>query len=593
MLFTDSFIDELKQRLPISRVISSKVKLARSGPMLKGLCPFHNEKTPSFTVHDHKAMYYCFGCHASGDVIRFVTETENIGFNEAVKKLAAMAGMELPKFSKKEQEAEKQRASLIDVVAKANEWFAKQLKLSTNYHALEYLQKRGLNEHDIKTFSLGYSPAKGLLSFLNKSGFNEDLAVEAGLAIKTENNDYIERFRNRVIFPIHNQKNQVVGFGGRTLSAEIMPKYLNSPETPLFKKNNLLYAANIAYKHSIKSERVIVVEGYMDAIYMHKAGLQETVAALGTAFNAKHLQLLWRLANEPVLCFDGDTAGKKAMLKAAHTALPILEPGLTLKFCFLPQGKDPDELIRQNGASYINNLVNNSSNLADFIWNNELELSKPNSPERRALFEHKIYEYVKQIKNPIVATHYRQFMRDKLWQEFNQRKTYQKSIVRKAQNLPLIANLSTKERLNYSLFAQIILRHELLEDPFIFENFTHFETENSELEDLRAIIYDYYENNEDKALNDLLIENNLGKLLEFLCGNESSFVDQISKSNLETAKIIWILTYKKYTLELLKNEYNQLMLKVNNDNKIYSKTEELKKSIDALAQEISQTENNL
>ena len=322
MFFTDSFIDELKQRLPISRVISSKVKLSRSGPMLKGLCPFHNEKTPSFTVHDHKSMYYCFGCHASGDIIKFITETEKLNFNEAVKQLAAMAGMELPKLSKKDLAFEKQRTSLIEIVAKAGEWFAKQLKLSNNYQALEYLKKRGLNEHDIKIFSLGYAPAKGLISFLEKSGFSVNLAVEAGLAIKTENNDYIERFRNRIIFPIRNQKGQIVGFGGRTLSTEIMPKYLNSPETPLFKKNNLLYAADIARNYSIKSDKVIVVEGYMDAIYMHKAGLQETVAALGTAFNAKHLQLLWGLANEPVLCFDGDSAGRRAARKALDGALP-------------------------------------------------------------------------------------------------------------------------------------------------------------------------------------------------------------------------------------------------------------------------------
>ncbi len=405
MFFPDSFIDELKQRLPVSKVVATKVALKRYGTALKGLCPFHKEKTPSFTVQDHKGIYYCFGCHASGDIIQFISETEKLDFSEVIGQLANLAGMQLPKHSPVEQKREERKIGLLEIIAKANEWFGRQLKLSTNHHAYEYFQNRGINDSDIKEFSLGYAPSKGLLAFLIKSGFSNELAVEAGLAIKTDANDYIERFRARIIFPIRNQKNQIVGFGGRTLNAEIMPKYLNSPETPLFKKNNLLYAADIARKTTLLKERVIVVEGYMDAIFMHKAGFNETVAALGTAFNEIHLQLLWKLANEVIICFDGDEAGKKAMLKAAHTALPILTPGLSLKFCFLPMEKDPDEILHQYGENYMMKMLDTSVSLADFIWQSELQHSKVNTPEGRALFEHKIFEHVKEIKDKIIANH--------------------------------------------------------------------------------------------------------------------------------------------------------------------------------------------
>ena len=598
MLFPDSFIDELKQRLPVSKVISTKVPLKRYGTLLKGLCPFHKEKTPSFTVHDHKGIYYCFGCHASGDIIQFLIETEKSSFSDSIKSLAIMAGMDLPKLTKLEQKQEEKKNGLVEIVSKASEWYAKQLTLSINHTAYEYFIQRGLTEHDIKTFSLGFAPYKGLLPFLIKSGFSNELAVEAGLAIKTESKTetYIDRFRNRIIFPIRNKKNQIVGFGGRTLSNEVMPKYLNSPETPLFKKNNLLYAADIAYKQAIKNERVIVVEGYMDAIFMHKAGLHESVAALGTAFNEKHLYLLWNMANEAILCFDGDSAGKKAMLKAAHIALTLLEPGLTLRFCFLPQGKDPDEIYRQYGESHLHKLVNNSTSLADFIWQSELELSKSDTPEAKALFEHKIYNLVKQIKDQTVANHYKQFMKDKLWREFSQR-TSKKNIilVKNTKLLPLIQNLSPQDRLIHSLFAQLLANDSLVLKSTVFNDLSNLEIDYPELENLRSILTKYYDNNEkdDKtSLNDLIIAHNLGRLVDLLCGKESSFVNQISAINIEIATENWHLTYKKYTLELLKTEYNQFMKKAYHNNEVYTKAEELKKSIDSLAQEITKEENN-
>lgn len=592
MLFPELFIENLKQRLPISKVIGNRIKLQKNGPHYKGLCPFHQEKTPSFTVQDQKGSYYCFGCHAHGDIIQFISEVDHLSFVDTVTYLANLAGVSLPKLSPVEQKKVERQHSLIDVTTKASEWFYKQLRLSSNHAAYEYLQTRGINDQDIQTFSLGYAPSKGLLTFLRSVGFSNDLVVEAGLAIKSDKGDYIERFRNRIIFPIKNHKNQVVGFGGRSLDPEVMPKYLNSPETPLFKKNNLLYAADIARKHSFKNERLIVVEGYMDAIFMHKAGIFETVAALGTAFNQTHLKNLWALADEPILCFDGDSAGKKAMLKAAHVALPLLSPGVSLKFCLLPKGQDPDEVINTYGVDYISKLLGDSISLSDFIWQSELSQSKSDSPEAKALFEQRINDLVVQIQNPIVRNYYNKYVKDKLWENYF-RITKKKEVVQSNySSVPIVSNLSTKERLEYSLFAQLVTYPSLIEDKVVFEHLSHFEIDNQELDNLRSILIDFHENQK-KCLNDLLIDNNLIKLVTFICGPKSSFIDIISKFDIITAKEIWFITYKKYLLELLKVEYNQWMRKIHDDNLAFEKAGELKKSIDILTEEIIEKENEL
>lgn len=426
MIFPESFIDELKQKLPISKVVGNRVKLQKRGTHYLGLCPFHQEKTPSFTVQDHKGSYYCFGCHVHGDVISFISETERLSFINAIEHLAILAGMPLPKLDKKEQQKIEHQHSLVEVNNKANEWFAKQLKLSINHHVYEYLQQRGISEKEINNFSLGYAPAKGLLEFFSSIGISLDLAVDVGLATKTDKGNYIEKFRERIIFPIKNTKKQIVGFGGRVLNSNTMPKYLNSPETILFKKNNLLYAGDIAYKNALKTDRLVVVEGYIDTIIMHKAGFTETVAALGTAFNSIHLKNLWNMANEPILCFDGDEAGKKAMYKAAQVALPLLTPGFSLKFCILPKGKDPDEVINLYGVEFIKKLLDSSISLSQFIWQNEYDNSTE-GPEAKALFEQKIYDLVDQIKNSIVRNYYYKFMKDKLWQEGNKKFLFTKN----------------------------------------------------------------------------------------------------------------------------------------------------------------------
>lgn len=596
MIFPESFIEEVRLRLPISKVIGAKVALKKYGNYLKGLCPFHGEKTPSFTVHDSKGMYYCFGCHAYGDIYKFVSETEKLNFNETVKYLANLGGIALPSVSSKEQEREVKKDSLYKLLSKANDWFTKQLNLSGNIKAYRYLLERGLKEEDIKHFSVGFAPGGGLIKHLTKEGFTEDLIVDAGLAIKTQDKSYIEKFRNRIIFPIRNLKKQVVGFGGRALDNEVIPKYLNSPETSLFKKKNLLYAADLAKEFCLQKNRVIVVEGYMDAIFMHQIGVHETTASLGTAFNEGHIAILKSLADEIILCFDSDEAGKKAMIKAANTVLSSLEPGYNFKFCILGGGKDPDEIIKNHGRKYLIDLIENSLSIADYLFTYEKSYLRSNNPEATALFEHKMNEYAGKISNSIISGHFKNYFKNKIRSEFsayNFKNT--KFFEKKPKSLPSVSDLSAIKRLEYSIFAQIFNCTNLMRDNEIVEEISRIDGLPEELEKLKTVILFCHEKEEfeENTLKNLLLEKNLVKLVEFLCGNESSFIDQFSNFDDVLARKIWFLTQKKYVLELHLEDYHNILLKACDDSTAYEKAISLKKVIDNLKIEILNIENNI
>lgn len=596
MLFSDSFLEEIRSKLPISKVISTKVNLKKFGNHYKGLCPFHSEKTPSFTVHDNKGMYYCFGCHANGDIFKFVSETHNLNFNESVRFLADLAGLKLPEQNVAIYKQEVKNKSIIELLSLTSVWFEKQLNLSKNNHALEYLLNRGLKDDEIKGFSLGYTPSSGLISYLTKNGFSMNLMEEAGLVTKLPNREYSEKFKNRIIFPIKNQKNQVVGFGGRALDSETIPKYLNSPETSVFKKKNILYAADRAKPNCLKKNRVILVEGYLDAIFMHQVGFDETVASLGTAFGEAHVEMLKKLADEIIICFDNDDAGKKAMIRAAQVIFTYLDPGFHFKFCLLNGGKDPDEIIHNHGVKYLSSLIENSLGIADYIFEYEKKELKSKSPEATALFEYKIQEYVNKIKNPIVLAHFRSYFKNKLWNEMSYRST--KKTVKKPASfnlVPAYSDLSKLKRLEYSIFAQILNNPEILKNKEIFEEINSIDILPPELEELREILLLCNENdnfNQD-FLKNLLLEKKLDRLYEFLCGAESSFIDHYIKREDENVKNIWFLTHKKYVLELHLEEYRNILLKVCNDDNIYEKAVALKKVIDELSNQIHNIEINI
>ena len=418
MAFPPGFLDELRARLSLSEVVGRKVSLKRrSGAEYAGLCPFHNEKTPSFTVNDKKGFFYCFGCHEKGDAVGFVMKTEGLSFPEAVEKLAREVNLPVPRATPVERERAERVSTLQQVVEEAARWFQKQLRLPVGRQGLDYLRGRGLEDATIDDFRLGFAPDSrdGLLSHLKRENVPIDKIVEAGLAIQPEdsNREPYDRFRGRVMFAINDRRGRVIAFGGRVMGAG-EPKYLNSPETPLFHKGANLYCLDRAREAVTKDQPVIVAEGYMDVIALHGAGYTGAVAPLGTALTEGQLAELWKLADEPYLCFDGDNAGRRAANRAAERALPLLRAGKSLRFLALPAGEDPDSLIRTRGADAIRRSLDLAQPLSDVVWSMETE-GKPNdTPERRASLQRAIEQRVAEIADPVVRDFYRTEMRSRL-----------------------------------------------------------------------------------------------------------------------------------------------------------------------------------
>jgi DNA primase len=416
MAFPPQFLDELRARLPVSEVVGRKVRLVRKGREHSGLCPFHNEKTPSFTVNDEKGFYHCFGCGAHGSVIDFAMETEGLPFPEAVEKLAGQAGLQVPQSSPEERERAKVRATLYDVVEAVCAWYEANLRSAEGREALDYLRGRGFTEDTIRRFRLGYSPdGRGrLLQAMESQGIERRQLVAAGLIKLPEGGgDPRDYFFNRVMFPIADGRGRVIAFGGRILG-DGQPKYLNSPETSLFHKGRNLYNYAMAREATRDEGTVIVAEGYTDVIALAQAGLPNAVAPLGTALTEEQIGLLWRIANEPVLCFDGDNAGERAALRAAERAMPILKPGKTLRFMGLPAGEDPDSLVGSRGADGFRDLLLSARQLVDVVWQAEVFAGRHDTPERRADLERRINGRLSAIADEGVKYHYQQSMRQRL-----------------------------------------------------------------------------------------------------------------------------------------------------------------------------------
>ncbi|HYC65126.1 MAG TPA: DNA primase [Reyranellaceae bacterium] len=418
MAFPPGFMDELRARLTLSDVVGRKVSLKRrSGAEYAGLCPFHNEKTPSFTVNDKKGFYHCFGCGEHGDAVGFVMKTEGLSFPESVEKLAREVGLPVPRATPQERERAERASSLQEVVEAAAKWFQKQLRLPVGRHGLDYLRGRGLEDAVIDDFRLGFAPDSrdGLIAALKGEGATLDKIVEAGLAIQPDDGgrEPYDRFRGRVMFTINDRRGRAIAFGGRVMG-QGEPKYLNSPETPLFHKGANLYCLDRARVAATKDQPVIVAEGYMDVIALHGVGFTGAVAPLGTALTEGQLGELWKLADEPFLCFDGDNAGRRAAERAAERALPMLRPGKSLRFVSLPSGEDPDTLIRTRGAEAIHRVLDLARPLADVVWEMETEGKAADTPERRASVQRAVEQRVAGIADPMVRDFYRTEMRGRL-----------------------------------------------------------------------------------------------------------------------------------------------------------------------------------
>jgi DNA primase len=410
MRFTPEFLEEIRARLPVSEVVGKRVRLKKAGREWKGLSPFQQEKTPSFTVNDQKGFYHDFSSGKHGNIFDFVMETEGVGFVEAVERLAAMAGLALPAVTPDAARHEQRRKTLYDVMELAAKFFADTLASRNGAKARGYLADRGLSPATQLQFRLGYAlPDRfALKEHLGSQGIPTEDMVEAGLLIGGDDIPVAyDRFRDRVMFPITDLRGRVIAFGGRALEKDVPAKYLNSPETPLFHKGDNLYNFATAHAAAHKGASLIVVEGYVDVIAMVTSGFAATVAPLGTALTENQLALLWKMADEPILCFDGDKAGQKAAWRAADLALPHLKPGKSLRFALLPEGQDPDDLARAGGRGAIEEVMSAARPLADVIWSREVEGGSFGTPERRAALEARINELTNGIRDEVVRRYYR------------------------------------------------------------------------------------------------------------------------------------------------------------------------------------------
>jgi DNA primase len=437
MRFTPGFLDELRARLPLADVVSHRVRLKKRGRDHLGLCPFHKEKTPSFTVNEDKGFYHCFGCGAHGDAIDFVMRSENLTFPEAVEQLAMQAGLPLPAETEREGRAPA-GPGLHSALEAAAAWFEAQLRAPAGRIARDYLAGRGVDEATQRRFRLGFAPdaraalKSALIARPDGDGgeeaarFPESLLVEAGLLIRPEDGGATyDRFRGRVIFPIADRRGRVIAFGGRALG-DIKPKYLNSPDTPVFHKGQVLYNLAEARKAAGQSGTLVVVEGYMDVIAFHRAGIDYAVAPLGTALTEDQIAELWRVAPEPILCFDVDAAGFNAALSAAKRTLPLLKPGYSLRFVWLPDYEDPDTLLRTQGQQALQALVSSTQALSEVLWRLQLithqadtpERLRRLTPERRAHVEQALEAQARQINDPKVRSEYQRFFQDRFRDAF-------------------------------------------------------------------------------------------------------------------------------------------------------------------------------
>src|SRR6266480_1025334 len=422
MRFTPQFLDELRARLPVSEVVGRRVKLKRAGREWKGLSPFQQEKSPSFTVNDQKGFYHDFSSGKHGSIFDFVMETEGVSFPEAVERLAGMAGMALPAVSPDAARHEQRRKTLYDVMDLAAKFFSDTLASRNGAKARGYLGDRAISPSTQLQFRLGYAPGErfALKEHLGAQGISTEDMVEAGLLIAGDDIPVpYDRFRDRVIFPITDLRGRVIAFGGRALDKEAQPKYLNSPETALFHKGATLYNVAAARMAAHKGAPLIAVEGYTDVIAMVSVGFEATVAPLGTALTAEQLVLLWKMADEPTLCFDGDAAGRRAAYRAIDLALPLIKPGKSLKFASLPEGHDPDDLVRIGGREAINEIISAARPLAHALWMRETEAASFDTPERRAAFEARLAEVTATIGDEAVRKYYRRDFGERLRRQFD------------------------------------------------------------------------------------------------------------------------------------------------------------------------------
>lgn len=544
------FYNHLRNTIRISDVVRQRVVLTRKGNEHLGLCPFHDEKTPSFTVNDLKKFYHCFGCSAHGDVIRFVSETNGISYKEAAIKIASDNGIELPKMSAAQKRMYEEADQIYNILNLATEFFQDNLDKDT----IEYLRKRGVTSTSIENFSIGFAPGGGLLEkfFQQKSIPLKDL-IKSGLFGKKEDGKIYEVFSKRIMFPIYNVYNKVVGFGGRAIG-DSMPKYINSPETMIFKKSEVMYGENIATGQSYKDNYSIIVEGYMDVIALHQAGFKQAVASLGTSVTEKHIQKLWRSADEIVACLDGDSAGARASGRLINLALPQISADKIMSFIEIPEGIDPDDLIKDKGANAFKLLLDRRVGLSEMIWNIEFRGKSFRTAESRSLLEKKLNDYSYQIQDDSLKANFRRYFKDMIWNSLIRKKSKKESVFGNSDKLFDSKKYSEIEYMENAICSFMIKFPNLVRD---LEYDIQFQDPDlDEFKDWIIDLVNEYEDVDKNLIADKVKNTRFYNSFLVLSSSDILFLDYafLNDESIDREQVFeWL--HKKHYLLLLKNEY--------------------------------------
>jgi DNA primase len=569
MALPPAFLDRLRSHFLLSELIGRRMPLKKHGREYMGLCPFHGEKTPSFTVNNEKGFFHCFGCAAHGDAIEFVKRYDRLEWREAVEKLAREAGLELPAYSREHAETAARQKQLIDATEAAAAWFERQLVGNGGLGARDYLHGRGLTPDTWRRFRLGYAPdsREGLKKHLLAEGFNEAQLVEAGLIIKSDSGATYDRFRARIIFPIRNPAGKVIAFGGRLMgdAAPNLPKYLNSPETPLFHKGEMLFNLDLAGAPAREKSEIVIVEGYMDVIAMAQAGVVNAVATLGTAVTEAHLTKLWHYAPEPVLCLDGDNAGKRAMTRASELVLPLLKPGNALRFAVLPRGEDPDSLIRNHGVDALRETVRAAQSLPDVLWR-QWSAQAAATPDAQAKLEHTVMQLAGRIGDPTVREHYKAFFKRQLWQKPPDARSNAKDgqrHQRPSQREAAPRGVAPDARLKTvrQLLKLLLLQPQLLRRHEVEEHVARMDCVNATLGQLRQALLDWAmedRNDDASAVQALLNESGFAHAVASLLRDEGLMIPRTAHDNPADARRVWQQLVDSQTLHSLEAEYRAL-----------------------------------
>ncbi|QIT36104.1 DNA primase [Wolbachia endosymbiont of Brugia pahangi] len=547
------YIDIIKSRLLLSDIVGKKVRLTKRGDSFVGFCPFHSEKTPSFLVSNTKGSYHCFGCSAHGDVFNFISQTEGLSFKEALERLASVVGVELPKTLN----LAKENGELFSTLNLAASWFVQK-----NQGIIAYLKQRKISPKIIDKFKVGYAPSSGLKEYLNSLGIEDKILIDVGL-INKNSRDY---FCNRLIFPIYNIAGKVIGFGGRALSFKQQPKYLNSPESQLFKKRENLYGLNFALSEIHKKQHVFVVEGYMDVIALHQTGISNIVAPLGTAISAEQIKSLWKFAKEISICMDGDSAGRNAAIRVAELVLPILEPGYTLKFVTLPTDKDPYDVCNEleHKKETVLSALDHSTKLhSEYLWHyiigSNLQNYEKLAPEKYSILECKFMEYVNAIGNSSIRRYYRDYFYDKaseLRNSFKKQVFNNKTRATKSEYLYNKSPELIEAEQNQAIILRITLEFpEILNHPIYFEQFSHFEFTNVKIKRLQQHIINVANNGSElnkEVLLQELEQFNVDGTIKLIFEKTSILNSQLN--NGKSAKTVWNNIVLRGELNVLQRE---------------------------------------